>query len=302
VEVKQLALYEEIEFFEKHCVCPTCHQDIEETFRANTIESKRRVVVEIENNNYRLDRRYDSLKQKLNEARERREAVTDLKVKAQLVRTRLDSLKKQGIELKEEIRKKVDVHFVGAIAEVQNLETVLDGCVKTIHGLQVKSDINDAVAYLLKDTGIKAKIIRQYIPVMNTLINKYLAHFELFAEFEIDEHFNETIRSRHRDAFSYESFSEGEKARLDLAILFAWRDVAKLRNSMSTNLLIMDEVFDGSLDADGSEFLLKLIRNLAENSSIVVISHKIDALSDRFSRIVRFEKYKNFSKVVGVDS
>lgn len=149
---------------------------------------------------------------------------------------------------------------------------------------------------LLKDGGIKTKIVKQYIPVMNKLINKYLAAMDFFVSFDLDENFNEKIKSRFRDDFSYESFSEGEKIRINLAILFAWVAIAKLRNSASCNLLIMDEILDGSLDVDGTDLFLKLLKPIAVDKNVYVISHKWN-MQDRFDNVLEFKKVKNFSKV-----
>ena len=149
----------------------------------------------------------------------------------------------------------------------------------------------------LKDSGIKTRIIKQYIPVMNKLINKYLAAMDFFVDFQLDENFNETIKSRFRDVFSYASFSEGEKMRIDLALLFTWRAVSKLRNSVSTNLLIMDEVFDSSLDNTGTEEFLKILNDLTSDTNVFIISHKGDQLYDKFHSVIRFEKHKNFSRI-----
>lgn len=151
---------------------------------------------------------------------------------------------------------------------------------------------------LLKDTGIKTRIVRQYLPIMNKLINKYLSEMDSYFDFTLDEEFNEVIRSRHRDEFSYASFSEGEKMRIDLALLFTWRAVAKLKNSANTNLLVLDEVFDSSLDSTGTEEFMKLINSLDDSINVFVISHKGDTLYDRFDEVIKFEKVQNFSKVV----
>jgi energy-coupling factor transporter ATP-binding protein EcfA2 len=153
------------------------------------------------------------------------------------------------------------------------------------------------VASMLKDGGIKTRIIKQYVPVMNKLINKYLSAMDFFVQFELDENFNETIKSRFRDEFSYSSFSEGEKLRIDLALLFTWRAVSKLRNSVSTNLLIMDEIMDSSLDSAGTEEFLKIIEELTADSNIFIISHKGDQLFDKFHSVIKFEKVKNFSRI-----
>ena len=151
---------------------------------------------------------------------------------------------------------------------------------------------------MLKDTGIKTKIIKQYLPVMNNLVNKYLTAMDSYFNFTIDENFNEIIKSRYRDVFSYDSFSEGEKMRIDLALLFTWRAVAKMKNSASTNLLILDEVFDSSLDTNGTDEFLKLLQSLGLKSNVFVISHKGDTLYEKFDNVLKFEKVQNFSRVV----
>ena len=156
----------------------------------------------------------------------------------------------------------------------------------------------DIAQYLLQDTGIKTKIIRQYLPIMNKLINKYLASMDFFVQFELDEGFNETIKSRYRDAFSYSNFSEGEKMRIDLALLFTWRAVAKLKNSVNTNLLVLDEVFDSSLDEGGTEEFLKILHTLDGDTNTFIISHKGDVLTEKFRHTMTFEKVKNFSRIV----
>jgi len=150
---------------------------------------------------------------------------------------------------------------------------------------------------MLKDTGIKTKIIKQYIPVINKLVNKYLQILDFYVHFDLDESFTETIRSRHRDQFSYDSFSEGEKQRIDLALLFTWRMIAKMKNSISTNLLLLDETFDSSLDHDGVENLMKILHSLDENSNTFIISHKGDILDGKFKDKIEFVKEKNFSKI-----
>ena len=156
----------------------------------------------------------------------------------------------------------------------------------------------EADATLLKDTVIKTKIIKQYIPVINKLVNKYLTAMDFFVSFELDEAFNESIKSRHRDDFTYASFSEGEKQRIDLALLFTWRAIAKMKNSVSTNLLLLDEVFDSSLDANGTDYVMNLLDTLDDDTHVFVISHKGDQLFDKFKNVIRVEKYQNFSRVI----
>jgi DNA repair ATPase RecN len=163
--------------------------------------------------------------------------------------------------------------------------------------LSIEKQYNEFAATLLKDTGIKTKIIKQYLPVMNKLINKYLSAMDFFVNFNLNESFEETIKSRHRDEFSYASFSEGEKMRIDLALLFTWRQIAKMKNSVSTNLLILDEVFDSSLDGVGTEEFLKLLNSLDNTTNVFVISHKGDQLFDKFRSVIKFEKKNSFSQV-----
>ena len=155
----------------------------------------------------------------------------------------------------------------------------------------------DTARYLMQDTGIKTKIIKQYLPVMNQYINKNLADMDFFVNFTLDEEFNETIKSRHRDDFQYHSFSEGEKLRIDLAILFTWREIAKLKNSTNTNLLILDEIFDSSLDTSGTDEFMRILYHTMNKENVFVISHKGDTLIDKFPRVMKFEKYKNFTRM-----
>ena len=157
---------------------------------------------------------------------------------------------------------------------------------------------HEAAGSLLKDTGIKTKIIKQYLPVINKLVNKYLTAMDFFCSFELDESFNESIKSRHRDNFSYASFSEGEKQRIDLALLFTWRTIAKMKNSASTNLLLLDEVFDSSLDINGTDYVMQLLNTVGEETNVFVISHKGDQLFDKFRSIIKFEKHQNYSRIV----
>ena len=171
-------------------------------------------------------------------------------------------------------------------------------CLEKQEKLSAQKHLYETAYVLLKDSGIKTRIIRQYLPIMNTLINKYLASMDFFVSFNLDEKFEENIKSRHRDDFTYDSFSEGEKMRIDLALLFTWRTIAKMKNSVNTNLLILDEVFDSSLDANGTDEFLKILNHLTGNQNVFIISHKGDVLFDKFKDIIKFEKHKNFSRIV----
>jgi DNA repair exonuclease SbcCD ATPase subunit len=156
----------------------------------------------------------------------------------------------------------------------------------------------DTAMALLRDGGIKTKIIKQYVPIINKLVNKYLDRMGFFVNFNIDENFNEVIKSRYRDEFSYANFSEGEKTRIDLALMFTWRAIAKMKNSVNTNLLILDEILDGSLDANGTDEFLKIIQTLTDDTNTFIISHKTDTIADKFDKTYRFEKIRNFSRLV----
>jgi DNA repair exonuclease SbcCD ATPase subunit len=183
------------------------------------------------------------------------------------------------------------------IVKLDELKSELLSLEQKKHELIEQKTYYETASLLLKDTGIKTKIIRQYLPVINKLVNKYLSSLDFFVNFNLDESFKETIKSRHRDEFSYSSFSEGEKQRIDMALMLTWRAVAKLKNSANTNLLILDEVFDSSLDNNGTEYLMQIL-NMLEDVNLFVISHKGDILQDKFRNIIRFEKVNNFSRIV----
>ena len=181
--------------------------------------------------------------------------------------------------------------------KLKELKQELSNLLKVQEELSVTKHYYDYAASLLKDNGIKTKIIKQYLPIINKLVNKYLASLDFFVNFNLDESFKETIKSRHRDEFTYNNFSEGEKQRIDMALMLTWRAVAKLKNSSNTNLLILDEVFDSSLDTGGTEELMKILHML-EGVNLFVISHKGDILQDKFANVIKFEKVKNFSRII----
>jgi DNA repair exonuclease SbcCD ATPase subunit len=210
-------------------------------------------------------------------------------------KTTINSLNKYIEQLIQEIEKLKDKNEVVDV-KIVDYEKELNALETRYNELSEEKEVLSAATVLLKDTGIKSKIIRQYIPVINKLINKYLSSMDFFVSFELDENFNETIKSRYRDDFSYASFSEGEKQKIDLALLFTWRAIAKLRNSISTNLLIMDEVFDSSLDQNATDYLMNIIREISKDSNIIIISHK-EHLNEKFNNVLKFVKNKNFSQI-----
>lgn len=283
----------ELEFYENHDDCPTCKQGIPHDFK-ETIKVERKSKIEelgvaseqIETEFTELNAALDkfiSLSDKIAEINN--EIITSQKY---LTRLNLDisNAKANVADINEEKDK------LKALAkEVVSNEKMRSEKNEEAHYLSV-------AASLLKDTGIKTRIIRQYLPAINKLVNKFLASMDFFVQFDLDEKFNETIKSRHRDNFSYASFSEGEKQRIDLALLFTWRTIAKMKNSAATNLLILDEVFDSSLDNNGTDYVMTLLNTIGDDANVFVISHKGDQLFDKFRSVIRFEKKQNYSVMV----
>ena len=296
---KMKALVKESKFYTENDTCPTCDQTITE-------EKKDEKVSEISTKARELQEASTDLQSKLDEARLEAEA-TKAKLKVlQDKQAQILSNNDQIAILQKEINK-----TLGEIEKLSGQTGDISGAKEELDALRNNKDTqterklkyleertyNEIIAELLKDTGIKTKIIRQYLPVMNKLINQYLQVLDFFVSFHLDETFSETIKSRHRDSFNYSSFSEGEKQRIDLALLFTWRQIAKMKNSASTNLLILDETFDSSLDHDGIDNLTKILDTLEEGSNVFIISHKGDILENKFRSKIEFYKEHNFSKI-----
>ena len=294
---KHRALTKEVEFYHDHDNCPTCKQGIDHEFKEETITSHSAKTAEIESARQEIRSKSDKLDERIDEIDDVENVISAKNMQMSEHRVAKKIAMSSCKALKEDL--------VGAekqATEVDSQEILaLESELQDYHGDQTtlfdEKETLGVVSSMLKDGGIKTRIIKQYVPVMNKLINKYLSAMDFFVQFELDENFNETIRSRFRDVFSYSSFSEGEKLRIDLALLFTWRAVAKLRNSVSTNLLIMDEIMDSSLDTSGTEEFLKIIQDLTADSNIFIISHKGDQLFDKFHSVIRFEKVKNFSRI-----
>ena len=291
-------LEKDIEFYSVNSTCPTCDQAINnKEEKVHTCNNK---ITELTEGLTKLKEESDAVLQRINTIKAVQKQLKSLEQDLVRINTSRSQMRKYVKKLEDEI------------AEIENKPAMSDEfkaqSKQLLNALQAfndkRKDVSeqlqnyDIVAQLLKDGGIKSKIIKQYIPVINKLVNKYLAAMDFFVNFNIDEEFKETIKSRHRDDFSYENFSEGEKKRIDLALLFTWRSVAKLKNSVNTNLLIFDEVFDGSLDINGTEEFMKLINMMNEGTNIFVITHKSDQMVDKFKHTIRFGKVKNFSQMV----
>lgn len=287
------------EFFTKNDDCPVCEQPINETFKKTRNTQLLDQSKKYDNAIDDIQSEIDSLEQTLREFQEIGQSIVEKNKKVAALQSYIGSLdeniKKTTHEIQElKDKKKLDNTEKD---ELKLLQQNLEECLQDYAKLTEQKQLYDYAHELLRDTGIKTKIIKQYVPIINKYVNKYLNELDFLINFSIDENFNETIRSQYRDEFTYSSFSEGEKMRIDLALLFTWRQVAKLKNSVNTNLLIMDEVFDSSLDADGTDAFLKIINSMDENTNVFVISHKGEILYDKFLSTIKFVKEKNFSKI-----
>jgi len=297
IEAKRALLLKDIHFFEEHDGCPTCKQMIDETFKTDTLNSKKTEIDEIDAGLKELITQWGTENNKLQEIMKLGTQINNLSMEQYKIKSNIDALIKYRDQLEKEIKQINEVHTIDEETKLVELEKSLNSSTEKLTQVLEQKQVYLAASALLKDGGIKSRIIKQYVPVINKLINKYLSAMDFFVQFELDEEFNETIKSRFRDEFSYASFSEGEKMRINLAILFTWRAVAKLRNSVSTNLLIMDEVMDSSLDTNGTEEFLKILQQFTKDTNTFIISHKTDQLVDKFESVLRFEKKQNFSRL-----
>ena len=298
---KNIDKYEdEIEFYEKNEACNTCRQDIPKTFRKSMIENFHAKMHECGRALLKIGNTLKEKEKRISEIDTISNNVDFQKAEIARNQNTIDACTqyiKKVAKQNEEISQMAD-----DIDEKKNELNVIDIDIekynKEKEKLSNQKYLYELATTMLKDGGIKTRIIKQYLPIMNTLINKYLAQMDFFVSFNLDENFNESIKSRHRDEFTYDSFSEGEKMRIDLALLFTWRAVAKLKNSANTNLLILDEVFDSSLDAAGTDEFMRILNNLVKNTNVFVISHKGEILFDKFKSVLKFEKRKNFSQII----
>jgi DNA repair exonuclease SbcCD ATPase subunit len=288
----------EISFYHDNDSCPTCKQGIAHEFKDETIEAKRKSLIETQDARTLLETQLAEVDARVTVIGGILLDIAAIQRKISEYNGHISSGNSYISDAKKELallqNRNTDDSF--EVAELETLTAEWKQKEKLREELLIDKEVLDVAAVLLKDGGIKAKIIKQYIPVINKLINKYLAIMELPVGFELDENFDETIRSRFRDVFSYASFSEGEKQKLDLAILFTWRAIAKMRNSSNANLLIMDEIFDSSLDVNGIEQLATIIESISGDSNVFIISHK-ESMMDKFTNIIRFEKVKDYSRI-----
>ena len=286
-----------IGFFEKNEDCPTCQQHIDEVHKVTMISKETAKSEKIVSGMKELVDDLNATETKINIINEVNKNIQSNNVEIAKENSSMEELIKFNVKLKSEIDHLETGNVEdNDIKEVEELKVSLDDLLKAKSNLREEKTYAEASRSMLTDAGIKTKIIKQYLPIMNKLINTYLTSMEFYVNFTLDESFEETIKSRYRDDFSYTSFSEGEKMRIDLALLFTWRAVAKMKNSTNTNLLILDEIFDSSLDGTGTDEFLKILNTLGDEN-VFVISHKQDQLVDKFRNTIRFEKIKNFSHI-----
>ena len=300
-EEKLRSINESIQFLQEHEICPTCNQDIDAHFKDSNIDEKYKQRVKVEETLTALQQLIDSFNVRLSQIADVHSLIQEQDSNIREYNTQVKIYQNTAKLIQDEIsslENDIEVQSTDDAEELDAIKRTLRAAINTKEELLKDKSTLDVASILLKDSGVKTKIIKQYIPVINKLVNKYLAAMDFFVNFELNENFEETIKSRHRDDFSYESFSEGEKMRIDLALLFTWRAISKLRNSASTNLLIMDEVFDSSLDNNGTEEFLKIISTLTADTNLFIISHKGDLLFDKFHSVIKFQKVKNFSQMV----
>lgn len=289
----------DISFFAHNDDCPTCRQAIALEFKETELQTLQAKVTECEHGLSELEKKLLSEQTKLNSIAEVQKKIQAIQIKIATNNTSITETNKYIAKLQKQIEelKQSKVVSEQEQKELKELKDSLSLLQEELRVLIQDKTYYEVASGLLKDTGIKTKIIKQYLPIINKLVNKYLASLDFFVNFNLDESFKETIKSRHRDEFTYNNFSEGEKQRIDMALMLTWRAVAKLKNSSNTNLLILDEVFDSSLDTGGTEELMKILHML-EGVNLFVISHKGDILQDKFSNVIRFEKVKNFSRIL----
>ena len=289
----------EAKFFDENEICPTCDQSIDDTLRETKKSDAQTRAKELNDAITKSKEEMDKYEQTQDELTASYETARDLQNAVQSNQSTITRLQRDIDRIRNEIDEMSDTksQFAEANAELEQLSKDLESKQDEKYTLHEQYSYNQISSELLKDSGIKTKIIKQYIPVINQLTNQYLQILDFFVHFDLDESFNETIRSRFRDNFSYDSFSEGEKQRIDLSLLFTWRQIAKMKNSVATNLLILDETFDSSLDDDGVDNLMKILYSLGEETNVFVISHKSELEDAQFQRKLEFVKEKNFSKL-----
>ena len=296
---KKKTFQRDLKFFKKNDTCPTCKQSITEEFRTSKEATITDSISELEKASVDLQAKIDDITTSVTAKQNLLESIQNLQQEI-ASNNREVRWKQDAIGKIEESIEKTNGGGANLKREQAKLKEIARDGIEIEKNLSSKKkdrDNHDVITNMLRDTGVKAGIIKRYLPIMNQLINRYLKELDFYVSFELNENFEETIKSRFRDEFSYASFSEGEKMRIDLALLFTWRTIAKMKNSANTNLLILDEIFDSSLDVSGTDDFMKILRAFSEDSNVFVISHKPDAMQDRFESVLVVEKKQNFSTI-----
>ena len=289
-----------LDFFENNDTCPTCTQPIEKDFKHNKCETTKDKIDNLSTGLKELVSEITKTEEKIKGFDNVSTKINDMRIDIAKINNSLENINYNSDAINEELKNFSSENDISSIENKLDVMMVdIETSTKELDKIVEEKGYVDILREILNDTGAKAKIIKKYVPIMNNLINKYLQSMDFFVSFNLDEEFNETVKSRFRDNFNYNSFSEGEKMRIDLALLFTWRAIAKMKNSANTNLLILDEIFDSSLDGQGTDDFFKIIGTL-KNENIFVISHKGDILFDKFTNIIKYEKYKNFTRLEAV--
>jgi DNA repair exonuclease SbcCD ATPase subunit len=290
-----------LNFFEENDTCPTCTQPLESEFRGEKRAYEKGKIITLNDGMKKLVEEITKVEDKLTNIDKISKKLYDIRIEMSKINTSIDGLKKFSDDLHNEIilLENRDINTSDIEKELEEFKKQLEETKVELSQVMEKKKYTDIIREILSDRGAKAKIIKKYLPIMNTLINQYLQAMDFFISFHLDEEFNETVKSRFRDMFDYNSFSEGEKMRIDLALVFTWRAIAKMKNSTNTNLMILDEIFDSSLDNQGTDDFFKIIKSMS-NENIFIISHKGDILFDKFTNIIKFEKEHNFTRLQNV--
>ena len=287
-----------LSFFKENDNCPVCTQQIDEEFKGKKCEEEHGTISKLETGLVQLVEEISKQEQKVSAFSKVTNKISDMKLDLAKITSSLEQIKNQSDQIQRDISRvsEKDVDIESIELELEKMRLDLKEAELQLDKVNEEKGYVDILREILNDKGAKAQIIRKYVPIMNSLINKYLQAMDFYISFNLDEEFNETVKSRFRDTFNYNNFSEGEKMRIDLALLFTWRDIARMKNSTNTNLLILDEIFDSSLDGQGTDDFFKIIKTL-EKENIFIISHKGDILFDKFTNIIKYEKVQNFTQL-----
>src|SRR5210317_1132247 len=290
-----------LSFFKDNDTCPTCTQPIDTHFKGEKCKSEENTISKLETGLSELLETISNQEEKVTAFSKISNKINDINVEIAKINSSLESLKSHSDQIHLELRQSqgTDKDIESIKKSLEDMSAELGVAESHLTDVQEEKSYVDVLREILNDKGAKAQIIRKYVPIMNTLINKYLQQMDFFVSFHLDEEFNETVKSRFRDTFNYNNFSEGEKMRIDLALLFTWRQIAKMKNSVNTNLLVLDEIFDSSLDGQGTDDFFKIIKTMTKEN-IFIISHKGDILFDRFTNIIKYQKVQNFTRLQNV--